>query len=53
MRSRGLALFQREDDGRRTCRVLWRCPERQIWWHWADRPDERMELCPTPHLFDG
>ncbi len=51
MKSGGLVLMRREEDGKRTCRALWRCPDRQLWWHWADQPDAPMELCPVPHLF--
>ncbi|WP_078860414.1 dehydrogenase [Streptomyces sp. NRRL F-2747] len=53
MKTRGLALYRREEDDQRACRALWQCPEKLIWWHWADRPDEPMELCPTPRLFGG
>ncbi len=51
MESGGLVLSGREDDNRRACRALWRCPERHIWWNWADRPDEPLDACPVPELF--
>lgn len=51
MKSGGLLLSEREDDGRRTCRALWRCANRHTWWQWADRPDDPLELCPVPELF--
>jgi hypothetical protein len=51
MESRGFVSSRREDDGRRTCRTLWRCAGRHVWWGWADRPDEPLEACPVPGLF--
>lgn len=51
MRSGGLVLAQRPDDGRRTCRSLWRCAGRHVWWRWADRPEEPLVTCPFPGLF--
>ncbi|MFF9359883.1 dehydrogenase [Streptomyces griseoluteus] len=51
MKSGGLVLSERVDDGQRTCRSLWRCADRHVWWGWADRPDEPLESCPTPELF--
>ncbi|GAA5707674.1 dehydrogenase [Streptomyces avermitilis] len=51
MRSGGLVLSEREDDGRRTCRALWTCTARHVLWQWADRPDEPLQLCPVPQLF--
>lgn len=51
MESGGLVLTEREDDGRRTYRSLWRCDDRHIWWQWADRPNEPLEVCPVPGLF--
>lgn len=51
LRSGGLVLAGRDDDGRRTCRVLWRCADRHAWWQWADRPDDPLEVCPVPKLF--
>ncbi|MFF7213788.1 dehydrogenase [Streptomyces sp. NPDC008238] len=51
MKFGGLVLSQREDDGRRVCRSLWKCPERHVWWGWADRTDEPLEICPVPQLF--
>ncbi|MEI5009189.1 dehydrogenase [Streptomyces sp. PmtA] len=49
--SGGLVLSLREDDDRRTCRMLWRCGGRHVWWGWTDRPDEPVEPCPFPGLF--
>lgn len=46
----GIVLSKREDDGRRTCRTLWRCTGRHVWWRWADRPNEPLEVCPVPEL---
>ncbi|MEU4087714.1 dehydrogenase [Streptomyces aureus] len=51
MRSGGLVLSGREDDGRRACRSVWKCPDRHVWWRWADRPDGPLEVCPVPQLF--
>ncbi|MFB8137655.1 dehydrogenase [Streptomyces mirabilis] len=51
MKSGGFVLSQREDDGRRTCRTLWRCTGRHVWWRWADRSDAPLEVCPVPELF--
>lgn len=51
MESGGLVLSERKDDGRRTCRSLWRCADRHVWWSWADRPEEPLEICPVPGLF--
>lgn len=50
MKSGGLVLSRREDDNRRTCRALWRC-RRHIWWSWADRPGEPLEVCLVPDPF--
>ncbi|MFF9098349.1 dehydrogenase [Streptomyces sp. NPDC014802] len=50
MRFGGFVLCKREDDGRRTCRALWRCAGWHVWWGWADRPDEPLEVCPLPKL---
>ncbi|KMS90568.1 MULTISPECIES: hypothetical protein [Streptomyces] len=47
----GFVLVKREDDGRRACRVLWRCTGRHVWWRWGDRPEEPLEACPMPELF--
>lgn len=48
----GFVLLRREDDDERTCRSLWKCPNKKhMWWHWADRPEEPLEVCPVPHLF--
>ncbi|MFE5816810.1 dehydrogenase [Streptomyces sp. NPDC056479] len=38
-------------DGRRTCRVLWGCPERHVWWKWADRDSDPLEPCPHPQMY--
>ncbi|WP_079078635.1 dehydrogenase [Streptomyces sp. DSM 15324] len=51
MESGGLVLSGRDDDGRRACRSLWRCAGRHVWWGWADRPEEPLEVCPVPQLF--
>ncbi|MDX2677458.1 dehydrogenase [Streptomyces soliscabiei] len=51
MKSGGFVLSGREDDNRRACRALWRCAGRHLWWNWADRPDEPLEVCPVPELF--
>ncbi|MEU3349176.1 dehydrogenase [Streptomyces sp. NPDC006700] len=51
MKSGGFVLFGREDDNRRACRALWWCADRHTWWHWADRPDDPLEVCPVPELF--
>lgn len=50
MESKGYVLCLREEEGKRVCRSLWRCPERTLWWHWADRQDEQLERCPFPNL---
>ncbi|BAU82914.1 dehydrogenase [Streptomyces laurentii] len=47
---RGLLLMGREEDAKRTCRAMWRCPARHVWWHWADRSDEPLEVFPYPDL---
>ncbi|MFE7331956.1 dehydrogenase [Streptomyces sp. NPDC057565] len=47
----GFVLCVREDDGKRTCRALWKCNSRHVWWKWADRPDEPLEVSPMPELF--
>ncbi|MFJ4323599.1 dehydrogenase [Streptomyces tricolor] len=51
MKFGGFLLAKREDDGRRTCRALWKCAGRHVWWRWADRPEEPLEACPMPELF--
>ncbi|ANB08556.1 hypothetical protein SAM40697_4598 [Streptomyces ambofaciens] len=51
LKSGGLVLTKRDEDGRRTCRSLWRCAGRHTWWQWADRPAEPLEVCPVPELF--
>ncbi|RDD89360.1 dehydrogenase [Streptomyces parvulus] len=55
MYSGGLILSKRQDDGRRTCRSLWRCArgvcQRHVWWRWVDRPDGPLEICPVPERF--
>ncbi|MEV6649098.1 dehydrogenase [Streptomyces sp. NPDC051219] len=53
MKSGGFVLCGREDDGKRICRMLWRCPKRHLWWKWADRPEDPLELCPYPQIFQG
>ncbi|EFG06663.1 Putative dehydrogenase [Streptomyces clavuligerus] len=49
MKAGGLVLSGREDDGARTCQALWRCPDRHVWWRWADREDDPLEVCPYPN----
>ncbi|QUW91376.1 dehydrogenase [Streptomyces sp. V17-9] len=51
LKSGGLVLVQRDDDGRKACRSLWRCAERHNWWRWTDRPEEPLEVCPVPEAF--
>ncbi len=51
LESGGLVLSQRDDDGQRACRSLWRCTDRHTWWQWADRPEGALEACPFPELF--
>ncbi len=51
MKSGGFVLVKREDDGQRTCRTLWRCIDRHVWWRRADRPEEPLEACPVLELF--
>ncbi|UXY28381.1 hypothetical protein [Streptomyces sp. HUAS TT20] len=51
MKSGGFVLSMREDDDRRACRTLWRCADGHVWWYWADRPEEPLEVCPFPALF--
>lgn len=48
-----MALCHREEDDRRTCRVVWGCSNQHVWWKWADRPTAELELCPYPDLMDG
>ncbi|WP_240804690.1 hypothetical protein [Streptomyces sp. LRa12] len=40
LKSGGLVLSKRDDDGLRVCRSVWRCADRHTWWQWADRPEE-------------
>ncbi|RSR98181.1 dehydrogenase [Streptomyces sp. WAC04189] len=51
LKSGGLVLVKRDDDGRRVCRSLWRCTDRHTLWRWADRPEEPLEVCPVPQVF--
>jgi hypothetical protein len=51
MKSGSFVLSKRENDGRRTCRSLWGCTGRHVWWRWADRPDDPLKACPVPELF--
>ncbi|MFE4416024.1 dehydrogenase [Streptomyces sp. NPDC056821] len=51
MKPGGFVLCEQEDDGQRTCRSLWKCAGRHVWWGWTDRPDEPLEVCPVPELF--
>ena len=46
-----MALVEREDDGKRTCRAVWECANRHMWWNWADRPRLPLERCPMPEAF--
>ncbi|MEU6158262.1 hypothetical protein [Streptomyces sp. NPDC047130] len=46
MTSDGMLLAFREDDGKRVCRVLWRCGDGHQWRGWSDRPDEALEPSP-------
>ncbi|MFF6791081.1 dehydrogenase [Streptomyces filamentosus] len=50
MEWKGYVLCLREEDEKRVCRSLWRCPDRVLWWHWADRQGEPLERCPIRHL---
>jgi hypothetical protein len=52
MQSGGFVLSGREDDNQRACRVVWRCAGVHIWWRWADRSHEPLEVCPVPELFN-
>ena len=49
----GMALCHREEDDRRTCRTVWGCSGRHVWWKWADRPADPLEVCPYPDLMNG
>ncbi|MGR3936473.1 dehydrogenase [Streptomyces sp. BRA346] len=51
MKCGGFVLSRREGDDRQTCRMLWRCADRHVWWRWAGRPEEPLEVCPVPGLF--
>ncbi|NEC33018.1 dehydrogenase [Streptomyces rubrogriseus] len=51
LKSGGLVLAKRDDDGLRACRSVWRCADRHTWWQWADRPAEALEVCQVPELF--
>lgn len=53
LRAGAMALCHREEDDRRTCRVVWGCSNQHIWWKWADCPTAPLELCPYPDLMDG
>ncbi|GAA1088615.1 hypothetical protein GCM10009663_35280 [Kitasatospora arboriphila] len=48
-----MALCKREDDGARVCRGVWGCGQGHVWWKWADRPADPLEVCPHPELFTG
>jgi hypothetical protein len=50
-RSKAITCPRDRKPGRRTCRALWRCTGRHVWWRWADRPEEPLEACPMPELF--
>ncbi|MET8981535.1 dehydrogenase [Streptomyces sp. NPDC004539] len=53
LKAGSMVLCRREDDDRRTCRMVWGCSNRHIWWKWADRPAAELELCPYPDLMEG
>jgi hypothetical protein len=53
LKAGAMALCHREEDDRRTCRVVWGCSNNHVWWKWADRPTAELELCPYPDLMDG
>jgi hypothetical protein len=53
LKAGSFVLCRREDDGKRTCRIVWVCSHRHVWWKWADRPDAALEPCPHPGLFGG
>lgn len=53
LKAGAMALCHREEDNRRTCRVVWGCSNQHVWWKWADRPTAELELCPYPDLMDG
>ncbi|WP_328494723.1 dehydrogenase [Streptomyces sp. NBC_00414] len=53
LKAGGMVLCKREDDGRRVCRLLWKCVGRHVWWTWSDRPGDELEPCPHPQLFGG
>ncbi|MFG2820256.1 dehydrogenase [Kitasatospora sp. NPDC048365] len=50
---RAMALSKRAEDGQRVCRGVWGCDQRHVWWKWADRPADPLEICPYPDLFTG
>jgi hypothetical protein len=51
LKAGAIVLSRREDDGARACRMLWRCSGRHVWWKWADRRGDPLEVCPHPELF--
>ncbi|MGW1888313.1 dehydrogenase [Streptomyces sp. NPDC001970] len=53
LRAGSMVLCHREDDDRRTCRMVWGCSNEHVWWKWADRPRAPLEPCPYPDLLDG
>lgn len=53
LKAGAFALCRRGDDDRRACRAVWGCSEWHVWWKWADRPEDSLEPCPYPDLFDG
>lgn len=53
LKAGAMALCHRQEDDRRTCRLVWSCSNQHVWWKWADRPTAELELCPYPDLMDG
>lgn len=37
-----MLLCRREDDGKRVCRIVWRCGAGHRWWIWSDRPGAEL-----------
>ena len=53
LKAGAMALCHRDEDNRRVCRMVWGCSGRHVWWKWADRPADPLELCPYPDLVGG
>ncbi|MGW3592487.1 dehydrogenase [Streptomyces fungicidicus] len=53
LKAGAMALCHRDEDDRRVCRMVWGCSGRHVWWKWADRPADPLELCPYPDLVGG